>query len=141
MFWDIVYPGHADAAELGYNEYDGAGTWMTYLSCHPDHTSENLQRIQDTFDAVNQGGVQEEELEQARNKVASRIVLRGERPMGRLSSLGGNWVYRSEYCSVADDLKIVRSIGASEIRSLLEQYPLDVNTTVGVGPLEKLQNS
>jgi hypothetical protein len=42
---------------------------------------------------------------------------------------------------VADDLKIVRSIGASEIRSLLEQYPLDVNTTVGVGPLEKLQNS
>jgi hypothetical protein len=61
--------------------------------------------------------------------------------MGRLSSLGGNWVYRSEYCSVADDLKIVRSIGASEIRSLLEQYPLDVNTTVGVGPLEKLQNS
>jgi len=138
MFWEIVYPGHADAAELGYNEYDGAGTWMTYLSCHPDQTPENLQRMQGIFDVVNKEGVTEDELEQARNKVASRIVLRGERPMGRLSSLGGNWVYRSEYCSVADDLEIVRSIGANQILSLLQQYPLKVNTTVGVGPLECL---
>jgi predicted Zn-dependent peptidase len=135
MFWDIVDPGHADSAELGYNEYDGAGTWMMYLSCHPDQTAENLQRMQDIFDVVNKDGVTEDELEQARNKVASRIVLRGERPMGRLSSLGGNWVYRGEYCSVANDLEIVRSIGASQIRALLEKYPLNVNTTVGVGPL------
>lgn len=138
MFWDIVYPGHADTAELGYNEYDGAGTWMTYLSCQPEHTSRNLSRMQDIFDAVNKDGVTEDELEQARNKVASRIVLRGERPMGRLSSLGGNWVYRGDYASVTDDLETVRNIGTSQIRSLLEQYPLNVNTTVGVGPLQSL---
>ncbi len=138
MFWDIVYPGHADSAELGYNEYDGAGTWMTYLSCHPEQTAENLQRMQDIFDVVNSHGVTEEELEQARNKVASRIVLRGERPMGRLSSLGGNWVYRGEYCSVAHDLEIVRNIDAKQVSALLEAYPLNVNTTVGVGPLEQL---
>ena len=138
MFWDIVYPGYADAAELSYNEYDGAGTWMTYLSCHPEQTSQNLQKMQDIFDVVNNDGVTGEELEQARNKVASRIVLRGERPMGRLSSLGGNWVYRGEYCSVADDLDIIRNIGAGQIHLLLEQYPLNVNTIVGVGPLETL---
>ena len=138
MFWDIVYPGHADTAELGYNEYDGAGTWMTYLSCQPEHTSRNLSRMQDIFDAVNKDGVTEDELEQARNKVASRIVLRGERPMGRLSSLGGNWVCRGDYASVTDDLETVRNIGTSQIRSLLEQYPLNVNTTVGVGPLQSL---
>ncbi|MCH2201219.1 MAG: insulinase family protein [Fuerstiella sp.] len=138
MFWDIVYPGHADSAELGYNEYDGAGTWMTYLSCNPEHTSENLQRMQAIFDVVNSDGVTEEELEQARNKVASRIVLRGERPMGRLSSLGGNWLYRGEYSSVTNDLEIVRNIGARQIWSLLQKYPLNVNTTIGVGPLETL---
>ncbi len=138
MFWDIVYPGHADAAELGYNEYDGAGTWMTYLSCHPEQTRENLRRVQNIFDAVNRDGVTEDELEQARNKVASRIVLRGERPMGRLSSLGGNWVYRGEYSSVADDLETVRKIDGRQMELLLEQYPLSVNTTVGVGPLAGL---
>lgn len=138
MFWDLVYPGYCDSAELGYNEYDGAGTWMVYLSCHPDVTADNLQRIQSIFDTINKDGVTDDELEQARNKVASRIVLRGERPMGRLSSLGGNWVYRNEYRSVADDLEIVRGIGSRQILELLEQYPLQVNTTVGVGPLAGL---
>ena len=138
IFWDVVYPGHADAAELGYNEYDGVGTWMTYLSCHPEQTSENLQRMQKIFDKVNNDGVTEDELEQARNKVASRIVLRGERPMGRLSSLGGNWLYRGEYSSVADDLETIREINGRQMKLLLERYPLNVNTTVGVGPLEGL---
>ena len=138
LFWDVVYPGHADSAELGYNEYDGAGTWMTYLSCHPDQTTTNIDRMQTIFDRVNQEGVSEDELEQARNKVASRIVLRGERPMGRLTSLGGNWVYRDEYRSVADDLETVRAIRSSDITDLLRRYPLQVNTTVGVGPLEQL---
>ena len=44
------------------------------------------------------------------NKVESRIVLRSERPMGRLSSLGSNWVYRGEYRSVQDDLDSFRQI-------------------------------
>ncbi len=57
----------------------------------------------------------EEELEQAQNKVASRIVLRSERPMGRLSSLGSNWVYRGEYRSVQDDLDAFRKITADDV--------------------------
>ena len=135
LFWSLVDPGYAESAELGYNEYDGAGTWMTYISCVPDQVTSNLRRMQETFDEVNRDGVTEEELEQARNKVASRIVLRGERPMGRLSSLGGNWIYRGEYRSVSDDLEAIRGISAGDIRSLLEAFPLAVNTTVGVGPL------
>jgi len=136
LFWDVVYPGHADSSEIGYNEYDGVGTWMTYLSCHPDQVAENLQRMHAVFDQVNSEGITDEELEQARNKVASRIVLRGERPMGRLSSLGGNWVYRGEYRSVSKDLETIRDISLADMTTLLQRFPLTVNTTVGVGPMK-----
>lgn len=139
LFWDMVDPGFVDSAELGYNEYDGAGTWMTYLSCAPQDVEKNLQRMQDVFDEVNRNGITEEELEQARNKVASRIVLQGERPMGRLSSLGNNWVYRGEYRSMADDLQTVRSIKLEEIAELREQFPITMYTTVGVGPRSELK--
>lgn len=138
MYWDIVDPGHAEAAEIGYNEYDGSGTYMTYLSCRPETTGDNLKRIADIYTAVNNDGVTEVEIEQAQNKVASRVVLRSERPMGRLSSLGGNWVYRKEYRSVQDDLETLRSIGTDEIRELLKTYPLAQTTTAGVGPLSGL---
>lgn len=138
MFWEIVDPGYAEAAEIGYNEYDGSGTYLTYLSCAPESTEENLSRIQKIYDDVNENGVTETEIERVCNKVASRVVLRGERPMGRLSSLGGNWVYRQEYCSVADDLQTLRSIGAQDIRDLLDLYPLAQTSTATVGPLTAL---
>ena len=138
MYWELVDPGHAEAAELGYNEYDGSGTYLTYLSCAPDDVPALLNRINTIYDQVNQEGVSEEELQQAKNKVASRVVLRSERPMGRLSSLGGNWVYRQEYCSVEHDLQTLKALTTNDIRTLLEKYPLAQTSTAAVGPLESL---
>ena len=86
---------------------------------------------------VNENGVTEEELEQAKNKVASQIVLRSERPMGRLSSLGGNWVYRHEYRSVADDLATCRKVSLADIRELLNKYPIAQTTTLTLGPAQE----
>lgn len=138
LFWELVDPGAAEAADLGYNEYDGAGTWMTYLSCQPEQVTENLEAFGRVFEDINKHGVTSDELEQARNKVASRIVLRGERPMGRMSSLGSNWLYRGEYRSIADDLKQIRAVTKKDIQSVLDQYPLTMLTTAGVGPLSTL---
>ena len=138
LYWELVDPGLVEAAELGFNEYDGSGTYLTYLSCDPESTAENLRRIAAIYEDVNRDGVSEADLQQAKNKVASRIVLRSERPMGRLSSLGTNWVYRQEYCSVDDDLKMLQSITTDSIRQLLDAYPLGQLTTVAVGPLKSL---
>ncbi|MGH7128299.1 MAG: M16 family metallopeptidase, partial [Planctomycetaceae bacterium] len=30
LYWDVVDPGLAETAEMGYAEYDGSGTYMTY---------------------------------------------------------------------------------------------------------------
>lgn len=138
LFWELVDPGHAESADLGYSEYDGAGAWMNYLSCAPNDAAANLARCKQVFDEVNANGITADELEQARNKVASRIVLRGERPMGRLTSLGGNWIYRKEYRSIAADLQTIRSLTLKDIREVLDRFPITMTTTVGVGPLKEL---
>jgi predicted Zn-dependent peptidase len=138
LYWELVDPGLAESADLSYNEYDGSGTYLTYLCSTPESTADNLKRIAEIYDDVNENGVTEEELEQAKNKVASRIVLRSERPMGRLSSLGSNWVYRSEYRSVQDDLDAFRKITGDDVRALLAKYPLGQLTTSAVGPLAAL---
>jgi predicted Zn-dependent peptidase len=139
LYWDLVDPGHAEAAELAYNDYEGSGAWAGYVSCRPEQTADNLRRVRGIYEAVNSEGVSREELEQAKNKVASRVVLHSERPMGRLASLGGNWIYRREYRTVADDLAMLRGITAEDIRALLANYPLAQTTTVGVGPLDHVE--
>jgi len=59
--------------------------------------------------------------------------------MGRLSSLGNNWVYRGEYRSVQADLDAVQGVTAADIRALLDAYPLGQTTTVAIGPRETLE--
>ena len=63
MYWKLVDPGLAESAELGFNEYDGSGTWLTYLCSEPDLIESNLQLIQEIFDDVNANGITQEELE------------------------------------------------------------------------------
>jgi predicted Zn-dependent peptidase len=138
LYWELVDPGHAESCELTYTDFDGSGCWGTYLCTLPDQTAANLRRIAGIYASVNADGVTEDELDQARNKVLTRIVLSSERPMGRLSSLGGNWIARREYRTVAEDLATVKSLTTEDLRELLERYPLGQTTTVGVGPLERL---
>lgn len=138
LYWDLVDTGDAEGADLGYHEYHGCGAWMTYLTCAPEDTANNLARIQAIYDEVNRNGVTETEVQQAKSKVASRVVLRGERPKGRLSSLAGNWAYREEYRSIEDDLADLRSVTVASIRKLLDEYPLAQTATAAVGPLESL---
>lgn len=139
MYWDLVDPGHAESAELNYSDYEGCGAWMAYVCCRPEEAAANLNRVARICESVTNEGVTDEELEQARNKVASRIVLQSERPMGRLSSLGGNWIYRREYRSIRDDLESIANVTRDDIRQLLAEYPLPPQTVVGVGPLEELR--
>ena len=138
LYWDLVDPGHAEAAELGFNEYDGSGVWLSYLSCQPDQVDVNLERMRAICEDVNNNNITDAELELARNKTSSQIVLRSERPMGRLSALGLNWVYRNEYRSVTADLESCRAVSREDIAALLQAYPISHTTTVALGPLTEL---
>ena len=135
LYWELLDPGLVESAEMGYYEYEETGAYLTFLNGPPEETKANLERIAEIYADVNRKGVTADELEQAKNKVCSRLVLRGERPMGRLGALGNNWLFRREYRSIADDVAIVQNITLADIRRLLDQFPLGQMTTIGVGPL------
>ena len=96
LYWELVDPGHADGAEVSYQDYNRAGTFYTFLSCEPGETQANLGRVVDLYRQAMSGGIAIDELTQAQNKVLARSVLRSERPMGRLASLGFHWTYRRQ---------------------------------------------
>ncbi len=139
LYWELVEPGLAEHAVLGHYEYDGAGAFITYMSCPPDAAQQNLARIMKVYRTVEQGGITPGELDQAKSKVNSRVVLASERPRGRLFNLGGNWTLRRKYRSIKDDLDAVDRVTVSDIARVAKSFQLTVCTTVAVGPLAKLE--
>ena len=134
LYWELVDPGHAEGADLSYQDYNQAGAFFTFLSCEPEETQANLERVHAVFRQVDAEGITEAELEQAKNKVLARSVLRSERPMGRLASLGFNWAYRREYIPVARELDLFGQVTLEDVRRVLNRYPLSKMTVVSVGP-------
>jgi predicted Zn-dependent peptidase len=135
LFWELVDPGRAEHASLSHGEYEGAGAMVTYLSCDPDTAADNLRRILDVYRRAESDGVTPAELEQAKSKVRSRIVISSERPRGRLFAVGSDWVQRQEYRSVRDDLDAIAAITLEEMAAVATAYPLSRSTTVTIGPL------
>jgi predicted Zn-dependent peptidase len=134
LYWALVDPGLADSAELSYQDYNQAGAFYTFLSCAPDEAQENLARVVELYRGVLAEGVTDAELTRAKNKVLSRSVLRSERPMGRLASLGFHWAYRREYLSAADEIEAFSKVTLADLRRVLDHWPLLPMSVVSVGP-------
>lgn len=138
LYWELIDPGKAEQVSIGHYEYDGAGLYFSYMSCDPESTADNMAILRDVYEKVHADGVTEEEIERAKNKVRSRMVLASERPRGRLFAVGGDWLQRQEYRSVRDDLNDLAAITSEQITAVLAKYPLTRGTTMAVGPLEEL---
>ena len=138
LFWELVDTGQAESASIGEQEYQGAGVFVTWLSCLPELAAENLQRLTDIVRQAEAEGVTEDELIQAKNKLCAHIVLQSERPTNRLFSVGNAWIQRRQYKTVREAVDSYKSVTLDDIHRVLKKYPLSRACTVAVGPLTEL---
>lgn len=141
MYWELVDSGLAESAGLAHHEFQGAGVYLVYVCCAPEQAPANLKRLEEIYRTVQQNGVQQAELDQAKTKIKSRIVLSSERPRNRLFIVGSNWVSRREYRTVQDDLRDVDAVSAEDVHAVLKKYPLSRGTTLSIGSLDEIQHS
>jgi len=135
LYWSLVDSGDAEQASCHHHDFLDAGLFITQLSCDAADVSPLLERIQGHYREAAAGGITRQELERARNKLAGRVVLAGERPRRRLFSVGLEWAHEGVYRSVADDLRIVESITLDDLHGVLARWPLEgPGATVLAGP-------
>jgi predicted Zn-dependent peptidase len=138
LYWTLVDPGHADAAEASYQDFNMGGAYFTYLSSDPSVAQANLERLSKAARTLDQQGPTEAELMQARNKVMARVVMRNERPFSRLMSLGFHWTYRRSYVSIDEELERFSRVTLGDLKRVLAEYPLWPVTVAAVGPATEL---
>jgi predicted Zn-dependent peptidase len=138
LYWELVDPGLAESADCSFHEYEGAGAFYTSFSSEPGQAEDNLAVVLGVLREVRREGITVDELNQARNKILSRVVRGSERPKGRMMAIGMAWTYQHEYRSVDDDLRAYEAVTLDSIRETLDRYPIDRVTTLALGPLAQL---
>lgn len=131
-YWALVDKGLADSAAIDVEDMDGTGMVYGYVSSFPeriDQVGEILRQIMSNpleFTA--------EDLDRAKTKIATRLVLQGESSMRRLMSVGMDWIYRKEYLTLDEEIERIRGISIGDIEQMLARYPFQPMTEVRLVP-------
>ena len=133
MYWEFLDSGRAESAGVGPSEYLGSGAVMSYLCCSPDSAKDNFHRLTKLQQEFQLGATQRE-LEMAKRKIASQIVLGSEATEARMFSVGSQWLKGQDYKTPEEIASLYESVTLDEVNEVLAEFPLDVNTTVSIGP-------
>jgi predicted Zn-dependent peptidase len=134
-YWGLTEPALAEVASMLCESMDGTGVFYSYICCDPKKAGTVLSIIGEIFNELQSKGISETELETAQNKVLSALTLKCEQPMGRLVSLGFNWVYNQMFQSVQQDIDAIKAVTPDDIAELIEQFKPGKFTMLSLGPV------
>ena len=133
LYWALVDNAIAEDADFGFYPHDGCGSFYVSLVTDPDRTEQALDIALKELAKVSTD-LNDDEVERAKNKIASQLVLQGEVPIGRMRSIGSQWLYNNQYRSLDQDMATLLSVTPESLKQLLDEFPFDPMTLVTLGP-------
>ncbi len=136
FYWALVDNAIAEDADFGFYPHDACGSFYIALTTAPERTQQALDIASRELEKVKHD-LNDDEVERAKNKIASSLVLQGEVPLGRMRSIGGQWIYNKEYRSLEQDMATLLAVTPESLRELMREFPFDPMTIVTLGPESK----
>jgi predicted Zn-dependent peptidase len=133
FYWALVDNAIADDADFGFYPHDGCGSFYIALTTDPARTQKALDIALAELNKA-KTDLNDDEVERAKNKIASGLVLSGEVPLGRMRSIGGQWIYNKEYRSLEQDMETLMKVNRASLEQLMRDFPFDPMSIVTLGP-------
>jgi predicted Zn-dependent peptidase len=133
FYWALVDNAIAEDADFSFYPHDLCGSFYMSLTTEPKRTKQALDIALKELEKVKED-LKEDEVERAKNKIASGLVLSGEIPIGRMRAIGAQWIYNHDYRSLEQDMATLMSLNADSLRDLMRDFPFDPMTIVTLGP-------
>jgi predicted Zn-dependent peptidase len=133
FYWALVDNAIAEDADFGFYPHDTCGSFYISLTTDPDRTDEALTIARAELAKV-KVDLKADEVERAKNKIASSLVLQGEIPLGRMRALGSQWTYNHDYRSLEQDMATLRGVTPDSLRQLMTEFSFEPMTIVTLGP-------
>ena len=133
LYWALVDNAIAEEADFGFYPHDGCGSYYLALTTDPERAEQALDIAMKELDKA-RADITPDEIERAKNKIASSLVLQGEVPLGRMRSIGGQWIYNKQYRSLEMDMATLMAVDVGLCQALMKDFPFDPMTIVSLGP-------
>ncbi|MBN1795141.1 MAG: insulinase family protein [Sedimentisphaerales bacterium] len=133
-YWALVDKALAEVATMQCESMDGTGAYYSYIRCDRGSTQKVLRKVKILLEDLTNSGIEEDELDKAKNKILSALVLHNEVPMGRLVTVGFNWVYLKQYRTTHQDVEDIKSVTVEDVNTLIRELKPGNFTQYSLGP-------
>jgi predicted Zn-dependent peptidase len=122
LYWDLIDSGLAESAGADNESRDGVGSFSLYASTRPSDIPVVREKILAILGSLMT--FSDDDLQRAKNKALSHLIVSGENTMGRMVALGQTWTYLNKLHSIEEAMNKITMVDRSAIEKALIKYPL-----------------
>ncbi len=140
LYWNVYQRGIAESASAGIWAMEGTGIMLMEANSTPEDAPRVLKMLRAELDNLLDEGVFEDELQRAKDKWISGIVLSSESTFSRMRSLANDWETEGRLVSVEEEIARVEKITVDDVMRALHRFPMrDKQVLTALGPLSEAE--
>lgn len=122
LHWALIDAGIAEEAESSYDPRDGLGLFVVHAACPTEACDEVERIIRTEIDRLGDS-LTDDDLLRARRRIATAVVLAGERPAGRMHRIGALWMMSRRYRTLEAELEAIEKLTVADLHACLRDFP------------------
>jgi predicted Zn-dependent peptidase len=134
LYWSLYHEGLADSASAQIMDFEDTGLLMVHVSTKPELMQGALDRVESELKALQSFDIRQDELDRAKAKLSSSVIIGGESTNERVLALINSWLTQGRLETLEEIRRKIDDVTLDDLRTYLTRYPVwprQVLTTVG----------
>lgn len=136
LFWSVEQTGLAESISTSTMEFEDNGLFLTHLATEPGLALRALETVQEELTKLRESEISADELERAKAKLNSSVVIGGESTNERVMGLIRSWLTYRRLETLEEVREKIEAVSLNDLHDLIEEFPLDRDQVITAsGPL------
>jgi len=136
LYWALYQKGLAESATAQPMEFQDNGLLLIHVATEPAQAAEALRTTQQELERLQAFDVTQDELDRAKAKIMSGVVIGGESTQERVMSLIRSWLTKGRLETLEETRRQIEAVTLQDLQDLVRDFPLAPEQVItAVGPL------
>jgi len=136
LYWALYQKGLAESATAQPMEFQDNGLLLIHVATEPAQAAEALRTTQQELERLQAFDVTQDELDRAKAKIMSAVVIGGESTQERVMSLIRSWLTKGRLETLEETRRQIEAVTLQDLQDLVRDFPLAPEQVItAVGPL------
>lgn len=136
LYWALHERGLAESATAQIMSFHDAGLMLIHVATEPDKAQAALETAREQLQILQNGPIDIQELERAKAKLTSSVVIGGESTYARSMAIVHSWLVHCKLETLEEVRQKIEAVTLEDLHSVLRDRPVAPRQVIAaVGPL------